>query len=83
MFQEYVTDLANQAGIKLSHVSLVSGQSLGCLDVYLLNISSKGHKVNTLIFQADVDNMKKGIHCDRLEIRMRTALSRLKLLLEP
>ncbi len=83
MIQEYITDLANQVGVDLSNILLVSGDSLGCLDVHMLNISSKEHNVNTLIFQADMDNLKNGIHCDRLETRMRAALSRLKLLLEP
>ena len=83
MIEKYVSDIAIQMGMKLSKVSLVDGRPLGCLDVYLLNISTKERIVSALIFQADLENLEKGICSDRLEVRMRSALSRLKLLLEP
>jgi len=83
MIEKYVTDIASQMGMKLSKVSLVDGRPLGCLDVYLLNIATKERIVGALIFQADLENLEKGICSDRLEVRMRSALSRLKLLLEP
>jgi hypothetical protein len=82
MIDKYVSDLAIQMGIKLSKVSLVNGQPLGCRDVCLLNMSSRGYITSALIFQADLVNLEKGGGCDRLEIRVRSALSRLQLKLE-
>ena len=83
MITKYVSDIAAQMGMKLSKVSLVDGRPLGCLDVYLLNMSAKERIVSALIFQADLENLEKGISSDRLEVRMRAALQRLKRLLEP
>ena len=83
MITKYVSDIAAQMGMKLSKVSLVDGRPLGGLDVYLLNMSAKERIVSALIFQADLENLEKGISSDRLEVRMRAALQRLKRLLEP
>jgi hypothetical protein len=82
MIEKYVSDIAIQMGMKLSKVSLVDGQPLGCLDVHLLNMSTKERIVSALIFKTDLENLENGISSDRLEVRMRAALSRLKVLLE-
>lgn len=82
MIEQFVSGIAARMGINLSKVTLVNGQPLGCLDVQLLNMSSKGHVVSALVFQADIENLKNGIDCDSLEVRMRSSLSRLQALLE-
>lgn len=82
MIEQFVSDIAGRMGINLAKVTLVDGQPLGCLDVQLLNMSSKGHVVSALVFQADIENLKNGIDCDSLEVRMRSSLSRLQVLLE-
>ena len=83
MIRDYVSDIATQMGINLHHVSLEGCQPLQCLDVQLLKLSSKGHKVNALVFNADIENMQKGIFCDSLEVRLRGALSRLHMMIQP
>lgn len=83
MIMEFVSDISTQMGITLSEVSLIDGQTLGCTDVRLLNMSTKGHIVSTLVFQADLENLSKGIECCSLEVRMRASLSRLQQLLDP
>jgi hypothetical protein len=83
MVQEYVTDLALQIGIKELKVSVVEGESVGCIDSYLLNISSNGFIVSALVYQSEMDDLDKGLQGERLEIKIRSALSRLKMLLEP
>ena len=77
MIKEHASDIALQMGIKLSQVSIVDGHTLGCRDASLLNMTSKGHVVSALVFQSD------RVGCDRLEIRIRSALLRLQMLLEP
>jgi hypothetical protein len=79
MIEEFVTDIATQLGIDLTSVSLVDGHLLGCNDAHLLNMTSKGHVVSALVFKADVENLRRGVGCDRLEIMIRAALSRLQL----
>ena len=83
MIQDYVQDLAAQMCIVLTTVSVVEGETAGCLDVCLLHLSAKGHLVNALVYQSDIENLQNGGCCDRLELRIRAALSRLKILLEP
>lgn len=82
MIEKYVSDLAARIGVKLSKVSLVDGRTLGCRDSYLLNMSKKEHVVSAIVYQSDLADLDKGLGCDRLEIRIRSALSRLQLMLE-
>ena len=82
MIQEYVSNLADKMGMKLSQISLVDGNQLGCLDVYLLKISIKVHKVDALIFKTDIENLENGKVSDRMEVRTRSALNRLQVMLD-
>jgi hypothetical protein len=83
MIQEYVFDIATQMGMKLSHVSLVDGYPLGCQDSYILNVAAEERIVSALVFQTDLDNLRKQGDCDRLEVKTRITLSRLQMLLDP
>jgi len=82
MIKDYTTDIASQEGIPLSRIAFVEGEALGCIDTYLMTIISNGHLVSVLAYQADVDNLLAGNSCDMLETKIRSALSRLKNLLE-
>jgi hypothetical protein len=83
MIKEYIEDLAAQMGVHISKISVVEGESIGCSDVLLLHLSSGCQLVNALVYQSDLEDLKKGSSCDRLEVRIRIALSRLHLLTEP
>jgi hypothetical protein len=82
MIQDYATDLAEQMGIKLSRVSVVDGKLLGCRDSNLLQLYSGGNMESALIYQQELEDLQNGVRHPRLETRIRTALSRLKLLSE-
>lgn len=83
MIQEYAADLAAQMGIQLSQVSVVEGRRVGCLDVHLLNLAIDDHRVSTLVYQSELDDLQGGSYCERLELKIRSALSRLQLILAP
>jgi len=83
MIREYAADLAAQTGIKLSQVSVVEGRRVGCLDAYLLNLASDDQLVSALVYQSELDELQSGSCCERLELKIRAALSRLQILLEP
>lgn len=83
MIQEYTHNIAAQMGILLTRVTVVEGRSVGCVDTHLLNMSSDGHIVSALVYQAEMDNLNSGLPCDRLELKIRSALSRLQLMMEP
>ena len=83
MINKYADDLAAQIGIKLSKVTLTEGRPLGCLDAFILCLDSNGKIVNTFIHKSDLDCLQNGFCCDRLELRIRSALARLKMMLEP
>lgn len=82
MIRKLVRKHADEMEIKLSGISLVDGIRLGCLDMHLLNMSKDGRIVSILVHQSDIDNLQNGNCCDRLELKTRAALSRLKVLLE-
>lgn len=82
MIKKYASGLAEQIGLKLSKVSLVDGLKLGCRDTYLLNMSSKEHIVSAIIFRDDLERMKSGAGCDRLELRIRSSLARLQIMID-
>ena len=77
MIQYYVQDIAVQMKIQLSQLSLVEGRNVGCLDVHLLKFSSNGHQQNALVYQSELDKIQTGECCERLESRIRSALSRM------
>jgi len=75
MIQEYVQDIAVQMKVHLSQLSLVEGRDVGCLDVHLLKLSSDGHQQSALVYQSELDKIGTGACCERLELRIRAALS--------
>jgi len=77
MIQEYAADLATKMGIPLSRVSVIDGRTVGCLDVFLLHLTADDERVSVLVHQADLEELQKGSCCERLERRIRVALSRL------
>jgi hypothetical protein len=82
MIKAYVADLAAQMGIRLSKVALEGGLEVACID-YRLEITSKSHVVSTLIRQSELDSLGGGAVSGFLELKIRTALERLKMLLAP
>ena len=83
MINTYVMSLAKQMGVKLSKLVIVDGKQAGCLDVHLFKLSAKGHKVAALAYQSDLERLEKGIQCDRLDSRVRTALEQLQVVIQP
>lgn len=82
MIEKYVSELAEQMGMKLSKIYLVEGKLVGCLDSHTLMMSSKGCNVSTIIYQTDLEHLKQGNGCSHLEANIREKLSRLQILIE-
>jgi hypothetical protein len=82
MIKDYVADMASQMGIEVTHVSLAGGLKVACVD-YRLEIYSKSHVVSTLIHMSELETIKNRSSSGFLELKIRTALERLKLILEP
>jgi hypothetical protein len=78
VIEAYIFDVAQQMGIKSCKIELVDGQHLGCIDVYLITISTKNRRTDTLVFKSDLKDLEKGKSCYQLEVRTRRALSRLQ-----
>jgi len=83
VIEKHTYDVATQMGIKLSRVSIVEGRRVGCADVHLLNLAAGGQRVSTLVYQSELDELQSSVSCERLEMKIRTALLRLQMLLEP
>lgn len=78
MITKYISELARQMGIELSEVSLVNGNTFGCVDAHLLDISSEEDLVSILIFQYELIHLDNGATCSMLEVKIKNALSRLQ-----
>jgi len=78
MIKEYVSVLAAIMGIPLSTVTVVEGRSVGCLDAYLLNLGIHDQQVTVLVHQHELDILQNGSCCDRLESKIRSALTNLQ-----
>jgi hypothetical protein len=83
MIKDLAHDLASEMGMQLSEVSVIEGRDVGCLDAYLLRLTSGVHIVNALAYQSDIDELQRNGNCNRLGVKIRDALSRLQILLEP
>ncbi|MDD2734849.1 MAG: hypothetical protein PHF56_12980 [Desulfuromonadaceae bacterium] len=82
MIEEFTVNLAKQRGITLTSVSLADGKMMGCQDVYILEISSKGRLVSKLVHHSDINKLQNDSACDRLEVIIRSALTKLAMLLD-
>jgi hypothetical protein len=83
MIKEYVSDLASQMGINLYKIVLTEGPSLSCIDAHLLIICAKNKLVSEYIHQSDIDALHDGAGSEMLEMKIRAALERLKVLTAP
>ena len=75
MIKDYVHDIATQMKIQLSLLSMDEGRDVGCLDAHLLNLTYNGQQRSALVYQSELDKMQIGECCERLESRIRFALS--------
>ena len=69
-----------QAGIKLSRVTVVDNRRVGCLDVHPIQLAADGHVVSALVYQSELDELQSEPCCEQLELKIRTALSRLQMM---
>lgn len=83
MVQEYIQDIALQMGIRLTSVSVEEEWNTFCQDAYLVNLVAEGHQVDIVVYKPDLDTLKSGTCCGRLEEKLRSGLSRLQLQLAP
>ena len=82
MIKEYVVKLAEQSGVKLSGISVCEGNMFGCNDAHPLHLTAEGNLVSVLVHQSELDELQSCSYCERLEIKIMTALSRLQDLLK-
>jgi hypothetical protein len=81
MIREYITILAAQSGIHLSGVSVIDGRKVGCSNAHLLNLIADGNLISTLVQQSELEELQNGLNCERLEIKIKSALFRMQILL--
>jgi hypothetical protein len=83
MVQDFVHDIAARMDVKLSKLSVVDGFKVGCLDAHLLHFTFNGHQQSALVYRSELDKIQIGECCDRLELRIRSTLSHLKIKQKP
>jgi hypothetical protein len=83
MIREHATAIAAQMKVQLSDITVVEGRTLGCFDAHLLKLDAEGQQVSLLLYQSELDELQSDFVGDRLELRIRSALSRLQTLSAP
>lgn len=83
MIEKLSKDIAAEVGLDISNVSLFDGHQVGCLDVFLLQLYAHGYSVNALVHQHEVDLLEQGGNSDKLNFKIRSALYRLKSMVDP
>jgi hypothetical protein len=79
MIEEYVSDLASQMGVNLYKIVFTEGCSLSCRDAHLLCLCTKNRLVCEFIHQSDIDALRSGADREKLEVKVRSALEKLKM----
>lgn len=79
MIEEYVSDIATEMGIPLPEISVISGRDTGAFRVYILNLGTEHNQVSALVHQSEINELQDGSSCERLELKIRSVLARLKL----
>lgn len=82
MIEKLSRDIAAEIGLDIANVSLFDGHQVGCLDVFLLQMYAQGYSVNALVHQHEVDLIEQGGTSDKLNYKIRAALTRLKSMVE-
>jgi len=83
MIKAFANDVALQMGLKLSDIVIVGGEQVGCCDAHLLHMTSDGHTVSAIAYLTECADVISGLPCEALELRIMSAMSRLKMMLEP
>lgn len=78
MIEEYVSGIAAEMGISLPAISVVSGRDTGAFRVYILNLGTQHTQVTALVHQSEINELQEGSSCERLELKIRSVLARLK-----
>ena len=80
MIRDYASDIASQMKVQLSNVTVIEGRKLDCFDAHLLKLDTDDQQISLLLYQSELDELQSNFVSDRLEQRIRTALSRLQTL---
>lgn len=83
MINKFAHDVALQMGLKLSDIQLIKGDRISCEEAHLIHMHSNGHMVSAIVYVTEYDEVMSGQVCDALELRIMSAMSRLKMMLEP
>ena len=82
MIHDYAADIASQIGIQKLRVSVTNGIRLGCRDMHLVDFMTRGKLVSELLHHSELELMRSGVVNERVEQKIRSALERLKLMLD-
>ena len=78
MFDTYVHTIAAELDVALTKVALVDNDNLREMNAYLLHLATRNHLVSTLIYRTDLIELQRSHSSDRLEVKIRSTLARLK-----
>ena len=80
MIEEYAANLAARMGIKLSEIALVDGKEAECLEMHMLLLKAESNLASVPVRQQDIEDLLNGSDCTRLDLKLCTALSSLKIM---
>jgi len=83
MIEKYVTDLAIQMGMNPPKISIAKRKPVGNCNGHLINISDNWKSTKAVVYYSEIADLENGTYSDKLETRVRSALSRLQMKFEP
>lgn len=78
MIKKFIANTAAKLGVKLSNITLVNGEHVGCIDASLLHVSDGRHHIYTLIYHSELDDLNNGKCCTNLSLKIWSVLTRLE-----
>ena len=58
---------------------MIEGHLVGCKETHLLNMKTNGRLASALVYQAELEEVEKGVFSSRLELKIYKALLNLEL----
>lgn len=75
--EKMVSNIASKLGVGVTGVTVIDGEPVGCLDVYLVRFNVKSKVASTLVYKAELGKIDGGGCSDLLKNKIQHAINNL------
>jgi hypothetical protein len=69
--------LASDAGLRLTNITIESGEPVGCGDAWVLDLYKGNKMASVLIYQTELNKLQHGLNVDQMVNRINSGIARL------